>query len=443
MKTGATLAALALLGIATACGGGGERAEWEGLEHTPLDYVPPPDRAGDSGSGGGGAGPSPIVKLHLSNFERAVHVIGQKDFQDGARNRGLGAPTARTLDAGGPVVIRGCSCEATSSHLWVADCYNNRILRYALPLQGQGPAADIVLGQLDMTTIAASDPEVHFGGPTDVEVSGSRLFVSAVGGNRVVIYDSIPSATGDWGQVAVGQPDFTTAMRRTTVDGLRFPQGICVAGDKLFVADTGNNRVLIFNSIPTESGARADVVLGQPDFTTMDVALTASGMNRPTAVWSDGTRLLVCDSLHHRILIWSAFPARNGQPADLVLGQPDMTSTTTNQIPGIGWPHAVPHPDVFWEPQDATSNGAQIVVADSGMRRVLIWDSWPTTSHQRPDFVLGQSTFYRGHPNDDDQDGFQDPTASNRTFGYPSSVQIRGRRLYVSDNGNNRILVFQ
>ena len=36
-------------------------------------------------------------------------------------------------------------------------------------------------------------------------------------------------------------------------------------GTKLFIADTRNNRVLIYNSIPTENNASADVVIGQPD----------------------------------------------------------------------------------------------------------------------------------------------------------------------------------
>ena len=33
----------------------------------------------------------------------------------------------------------------------------------------------------------------------------------------------------------------------------------------LFVTDLGYNRVLIWNSIPTSNGAAADVAIGQPD----------------------------------------------------------------------------------------------------------------------------------------------------------------------------------
>jgi len=46
------------------------------------------------------------------------------------------------------------------------------------------------------------------------------------------------------------------------------PQGVWIQNGKLYVADTQNNRVLIYNSIPTANGAAADVVLGAPNFTT-------------------------------------------------------------------------------------------------------------------------------------------------------------------------------
>ena len=49
---------------------------------------------------------------------------------------------------------------------------------------------------------------------------------------------------------------------------MRGPQGVWIQNGRLYVADTQNNRVLIYNQIPTANGASADVVLGQPDFTT-------------------------------------------------------------------------------------------------------------------------------------------------------------------------------
>ena len=36
----------------------------------------------------------------------------------------------------------------------------------------------------------------------------------------------------------------------------------------LFVADTQNNRVMVWNTLPTKNNQPADFVLGQPNFTT-------------------------------------------------------------------------------------------------------------------------------------------------------------------------------
>ena len=44
-----------------------------------------------------------------------------------------------------------------------------------------------------------------------------------------------------------------------------FPRFALSDGTRLFVADGGNDRVLIYNTIPTQNAAAADVILGQPD----------------------------------------------------------------------------------------------------------------------------------------------------------------------------------
>ena len=43
------------------------------------------------------------------------------------------------------------------------------------------------------------------------------------------------------------------------------PTSVTTDGTRLFVSDLGFNRVLIWNTIPTANGQAADVVVGQPD----------------------------------------------------------------------------------------------------------------------------------------------------------------------------------
>src|SRR5204863_4160435 len=63
---------------------------------------------------------------------------------------------------------------------------------------------------------------------------------------------------------------------------LNFPRFALSDGQRLFIADGGNNRVLVYNSIPTKHGARADVILGQPDE-------QASELSESTAVAASDT----------------------------------------------------------------------------------------------------------------------------------------------------------
>ncbi len=98
---------------------------------------------------------------------------------------------------------------------------------------------------------------------------------------------------------------------------MRGPQGVWIQNGKLYVADTQNNRVLIFNKIPTSNGAAADVVLGQPNMTTFvepDLTqqtnnATASLLLNPVSVTSDGVHLFVTDLGYNRVLIWNSIPS--------------------------------------------------------------------------------------------------------------------------------------
>lgn len=438
------LAVAALLGLLGACGGGGgdDTSGFVPLDHNPLPEVPrgPDLPDGDDDSAGQAPAPPKIPLLELETFQKAVAVIGQPDFQGQAPNQGTGT-AADTLEVPGNQIMH--TGVAAGEDLWIADIFNNRVLRYQLPLTGNGPYADISLGQVDMISAHFGTTERDFVNPIDVAVQGEKLFVSDLGNNRILIYDGLPELTGDPAQVVVGQEDMFSSVAKTTMKGLISPCGICVTGNKLIVADYGNNRVLVWNYIPTGNHASASLVLGQQDFTSRQPATTATGMRGPQGVWSDGTKLLVADTNNNRVLVWDTFPTRNGQAADRVLGAPNFTGRLDWNVTKLGWPSARPHIDVIFYPVDVVSNGTQIVVADAGTSRVLIWNRWPALNQERPLVVLGQSQFDRGTPNDDDQNGSIDDMPSDRVFYRPSGVNIAGKRLYVTDGNNHRVLVFE
>ena len=68
----------------------------------------------------------------------------------------------------------------------------------------------------------------------------------------------------------------------------------------------------------------------QPDLTKADSGATASNMESPVSVTSDGLRLFVADLGHNRVMIWNSIPTSNNQPADVIVGQPDTISSFSN-----------------------------------------------------------------------------------------------------------------
>src|SRR5271165_3070358 len=157
-----------------------------------------------------------------------------------------------------------------------------------------GQAARLVVGQPNgFTSQDTNSSDTTLGAPSGIAVAGDTLFVAdsnrlgaSPSNNRVLIFTNIssqlPAPTAQLnnnskcpvcvGQASVvlGQPDFVTTTVNTipTQNSLRNPQGVASDGVHLVVADTDDNRVLIWNQIPTSNNQNADVVIGQPNFTT-------------------------------------------------------------------------------------------------------------------------------------------------------------------------------
>jgi hypothetical protein len=284
-------------------------------------------------------------------------------------------------------------------------------------------------------------------GPQTVVASGGKLLLSEYGNDRILVWNTIPTHSGAPADVVVGQSGFgvdVTTCNTTTLSG---PESIHVVAGKLLVSDSSHNRVLVWNTIPTTSGVPADLVLGQQDFvscaandpngaSSTTIAVTASTMDYPAGIWSDGTRLVVADANNNRVLVWTTFPTTNGQPANLVLGQTSFTGDVANDPATVGTTAGMDYPYFL------DSNGSQLFVADSNNNRVLVWNAFPTTNGAGADVVLGHSSLTATKWNDDDEDGTSDAHPSARTLDFPAGVKLIGTQLFVADEGNNRYLVF-
>ena len=234
--------------------------------------------------------------------------------------------------------------------------------------------------------------------------------------------------------VVIGQANFAEYRGILSASTLSSPEGNPAIGPdgQFFLTDTANHRLLGFSQLPTTNNASADWVQGQPNFNTSNQGVGPLAFSRPTSVAIHGQALAMADSSNSRVLIWNALPTTVGTPPDVVLGQPDLSSRS-----GACGPAQLDNPKGV-----AFAPDGQLIVADSGNHRVLVWDSLPTSHGQPPDLVLGQSDFSHCASNDDDQDGVWNASPTARTLDSPSSVWTDGTRLVISDELNNRVLVW-
>ncbi len=100
---------------------------------------------------------------------------------------------------------------------------------------------------------------------------------------------------------------------------------------KVFVADGRWNRILRFSSTASlTNGADAEAVLGQAGFSAIDPGTGPDRLNSPLGLWCDGQgRLWVSDSGNNRVLRFNnAATLPTGSPATGVLGQVNFSNVS-------------------------------------------------------------------------------------------------------------------
>ncbi len=385
------------------------------------------------------------ISLKLTHFQPAVTVIGQPDFVSVAVHQG-GAPGANTMDNVFGMVHAG-------GRLYLSDYASHRILGFDAIPESSNASASFVIGQPDFSTANSGSGAEQLGGPEGLASDGTRLVVADWDNRRVTIFDPLPTAGPATASVVLGQPDFSPPVAPTvcTDSAIDELESVTVAGGKVIASVYAQNRILIWNSVPTTNGAPANLVLGQNSFTTCienddDQDGTPDGpsnrtLNTPEGIWSDGERLIVADSGNQRVLIWNTFPTTNFAPADVVIGQSNFTLSARNDTNQDGSEDANPNAQTVWFPLFVHSNGTQLVVSDNGNNRVLVWNEIPTTNFAPANVVLGQSDFTKRTADDGNQDGLAGPVSAN-TNNSPGAVLIAKDKLLLSEHANHRVLIY-
>jgi uncharacterized protein (TIGR03437 family) len=212
-----------------------------------------------------------------------------------------------------------------------------RTVCLSLILAAVAPAADFHSGQAARAVIGQSSFSAREAGVSAhaLSLAHGRLFAAEA--NRLVTFDIAKPCT------LCGFAPVSIANQAV----MRGVAGVAVAGKVVVAADAANHRVLIWRSTTPNPG-----VIGakQPD-----VVLT---LPEPVSVAYDGRRLFVGDAVQHHVLVWNALPTVDDQPADAVLGRAESNAPDAATI---GTPAAL------------TSDGANLFVADTENRRILVF----------------------------------------------------------------------
>ena len=392
------------------------------------------------------------------NGEPSNVVLGQEDFADCLENRGFSTTLDEMTSGLGDENLDGFTISKAEEDtlsmpaglcvidgkLYVVDSGNHRVARWNGIPSDDGEPPTLVMGQDNLEENEANRQGLVGSGslffPAGI-CSGDdqHVFVADKDNHRVLIWKKIPFSDGWNADISLGQPgmDERDANRgdfeNVQQDTLSFPTGVFydVENDKVFVVDQGNHRVLIWNSLPRDTGQPADVVIGQKDFVSRSPNM-GKGENRasqdsmyfPRDVIAGKTGLFVSDSGNNRVLYWKEIPAENGQPADMVLGQANFfdnrynrngtaSASTLNDPYGL-WLEEEENPE--WTPPEesalektqeeeildesspeegAEENTAEdtaeeeipeylfkLFIADRGNSRVAVWNELPVPSKE-------------------------------------------------------------
>ncbi len=391
--------------------------------------------------------PKPFEDTNVPKLPDAV--IGQPDFT--AQTANTGGVSAKSLSVG---ILPGALLFDTAGNLYVTDSANNRVLRYDKATLDDAAGTEIpasaALGQLDLNSNSGTNTFNllnKFNNPTALAMDAAGNLFVADRMHRVLVFRS-GGATGQSAFRMIGIPATTPPSSKS----LLVPQGLATIGSDLIVADTLNNRILRFPPVDQWPAApdtpAATMVIGQSSFTTKDARQGSNGLSTPMHVAASGTDLYVADTGNNRIIVFPYPTAPTGTTASRILGQfsPDYggvnlvessTLFSAGSISVAGGRITVGGSTAL----DTRSNPPRLYVADTFNSRVLgFCDARTVKPGENPTLVIGQPDLLQSRPNYN-ADGSSNRNDSNLFMPMGLAVDASGN-LFVADYGNGRVLRF-
>jgi hypothetical protein len=259
-----------------------------------------------------------------------------------------------------------------------------------------------------------------------VFADANGVYLADTGNNRVLFFPGNSAiATRVYGQNGVLTAN---ALNNGTLAGngancLNQPQGIATDSTGVYIADSGNSRVLFFPNISTTAtrvygqGAAGNV------FTTATTGNSATALNSPSGVHVDRTGVYIGEVPNNRVVF---FPGTS-VTGTRFYGQ--FASTTCNVANNIGGcTGGAPNVNSLSGPRYVRSLGNHVYINDYANNRILYYIGTSTTAT----VVYGQTGSFATNGTG----------TTLTTFFQPLGIGIDGTGLFATDWNNSRVLFF-
>ena len=381
-------------------------------------------------------------------------------------------PGAQNPNAGTLQFPMGLAIDAVNN-LYVADQANNRVLEFNEGGSPGNAVANGVGGQIDLSHNAPNYVDaVGENTPGGIAVDASsdppyrHLYVADSTNNRVLGWNDVSAyVNAQPADMALGQPDLFSYKCNNGVaggdvaglgaDSLCGPARMAVdQKGNLYVADSGNNRVLVyntpFNAASGEPGAgdgSADFVYGQGGaFTTRNCNLdgaSATSLCNPAAVALDGAgNIYIADSGNNRVLEFAKAgnpPVASDALANRSYGQGAVSDFSDTQCAdGVGQDPSPSNHGMCNPGGVALDMSGDLFIADSSNNRVLEIDA-PLEGTQDATRVFGQAGNFTA--SGCNQGSPSAPSASTLCAPAGVMLDVLGN-LWVADVNNDRVLEY-
>lgn len=340
----------------------------------------------------------------------------------------IGQQPGQTIQASSPVT------EITSTYSALASGTGTTIT------SGAKPAS-----YLSALGLASTSGTGVFDHPSGLATNGTNLLLMDRVNNRILVWNTAPTSSSTTPDFVLCQPNTTSIAAGSALNQCNWPSDAVVTPDnKLLVADSDNNRILVWNSMPTSTGASASFAI--------DLGTDAW----PWGIWSDGKKVVASLTGKGQLKFWNSFPTSGSDAASFTISGSNSSCLGT--------------------PRGITSDGTRLLVGEHNSKcedvkspngNVVeavthVFLTWPTNSNATPNYHLkewGVGTFdsatnksylvfmrdLHEFPADLTTKTDGTPIATGTPFdgGDGGDVAIANGHLYVTEYNGNRVSVFK